>query len=75
VWIVINESGTRLGQAEVRLDQAEAVLETVGRVLEVAEKAERTAERARKGLRTVNLVVVGSAVIVAIVVLVSRRQH
>ena len=71
----MSESDTRLQVAEDRLDKVQAVLDEVRKVLDAAEKAQAAAERARAHLRTVNLVVLGSAAVLAVVVVISRRAR
>jgi hypothetical protein len=71
----MSENDTRLQVAEDRLDKVQAVLDEVRKVLVAAERAEAAAERARADLRKVNFLVLGSAAIVAVVVVVSRRAH
>jgi hypothetical protein len=71
----MSEDTTRLQVAEERLDKVQDVLDEVRRVLATAEKAQAAAERARADLRKVNLLVLISGAIVAVVVVVSRRQH
>jgi hypothetical protein len=66
---------TRLESAEERLDKTQTILDEVRRVLNAAEKAQAAAERARADLRTLNLVVLISAAILAVIVVVSRRAH
>ncbi len=71
----MSEDDNRLQVAEERLDKVQAVLDEVKKVLAAAEKAEAAAERARSDLRKVNLVVLGSATIVAIVVVMARKPR
>jgi hypothetical protein len=72
---VMSENDTRLQLAEERLDKVQAVLDEVRRVLTAAEKAQAAAERGRTDLRKVNLVVLASAAILAVIVVVSRKAH
>ena len=69
----MSETDSGLQLAEERLDKVQAVLDDVRRVLVVAERAQDAAERARDDIRKVNLLVVGSAIVLAILVLISRR--
>jgi hypothetical protein len=69
----MSETDSGLQLAEERLDKVQAVLDDVRRVLVVAERAQDAAERARDDIRRVNLLVVGSAIVLAILVLISRR--
>lgn len=71
---MMSEPGTRLEQAEARLNKAEAALAAVGRALEAAEKAQSVAERPGMVPSLASVAVVGGAVIVAIVFVLSRRQ-
>jgi ABC-type hemin transport system substrate-binding protein len=71
----MNDSESRLQVAEERLDKVQAVLDEVRKVLGVAEKAEAAAERARADVLKVNFVVLGTAAILAILVVLFRRAH
>jgi ABC-type hemin transport system substrate-binding protein len=71
----VSENDSPLQLAEERLDKVQAVLDEVKRVLATAEKAQSAAERARTDLRKVNLVVLASAIVLAVIVVVSRKGH
>jgi hypothetical protein len=71
----MSEGDTGLQVAEERLDKVQSVLDEVRKVLAAAERAQSAADRARADLRKVNLVVLASAALVAIIVVVSRRPH
>jgi hypothetical protein len=69
----VSEYDTRLQLAEERLDRVQGILDEVRKVLDAAERAQAAAERAGSDLRKVNLVVLGTAAILGIVIVVSRR--
>jgi ABC-type hemin transport system substrate-binding protein len=71
----MTEDTTRLQVAEERLDKVQNVLDEVRRVLAVAERAQAAAERTRADLRKLNVFVLASAAILAVIVIVSRRAH
>jgi uncharacterized membrane protein len=65
----------RLGQTEEGLDKVQTVLDDVRRVLVAAEKAQTAVERAREGLRTAQFFVIGAAIVLALLAVVSRRAR
>jgi hypothetical protein len=65
----------RLEQTEESLDKVQAVVDDVRRVLVAAEKAQTAVERAREGLRTAQFVVIGAAIVLALIAVVSRRTR
>ena len=67
-----SEFGTRMERVEGRLDKAESILDSVGRVLRTIERAHDTAERRN---RAPLVLFVASAIVVAAVVFVERRQQ
>jgi hypothetical protein len=69
----MSEADSGLQMAEERLDKVQTVLDDVRRVLVVAERAQEAAEHARDEVRKVNTIVIVSAVVLAILVLISRR--
>jgi hypothetical protein len=71
----MSPSDNDLKLAEERLDDVQAVLDDVRRVLVVAERAQEAAEHAREEVRKINILVIGSAVALAILLLISRRGH
>jgi hypothetical protein len=72
---VMSEIDARLELAQERLDTVQAVLDELRKVLDAAERAQAAAERARDDLQKVNLVVMGSAAVLGVIVLVGRRKH
>jgi len=71
----MSETDSGLQLAEERLDKVQTVLDDVRRVLVVAERAQEAAERAREDIRKVNMMVVVSGIVLAILVLISRRSR
>jgi ABC-type hemin transport system substrate-binding protein len=69
----MSEADSGLQVAEERLDKVQTVLDDVRRVLVVAERAQEAAEHARDEVRKVNTIVIASAVVLAILMLISRR--
>jgi CHASE3 domain sensor protein len=72
----------KLEQAQVRVAQAQDVLDDVGKVLAAAERAQLAADRAREAadhardaIRKLNMILPVFAVVLGIVVLLSRRHH
>jgi hypothetical protein len=71
----MNQTGTRLEQAETHLDHAQDVLGAIGRVLDAAEKTQANAERAGSALRSVNLVLVASILAFGVVAYFVRQHR
>ena len=71
----MTDSESRLHLADERIDLIQAVLDDVKKALAAAERAQEVAERAREDLRKVNLLVLACAVVVSVVVLLSRRKR
>ena len=71
----MSEIDGRLQLAQERLDTVQAVLDELRRVLDAAQKARAAAERARDDLQKVNLFVLGSAAVLAVIVVVARKRH
>ena len=78
----MSDTAEKLEQAELRLAKAQEALDDVGKVLAAAEQAQAAADRAREAaqhehdtMRKLNVIVPVVAVVLGVVVLLSRRHH